>query len=826
MSFQIKWHPDKTLHIFFLLIISSLISSLVGCSFPSKENPQGQNSFEVSESGQTLPVKINFNLHLPSEILEEERIVIEILDEVSGLPYYKDIFDLTKEDDLTYSTEMSFPMGAVIKYRYSKIGDSVSTEANGAGNPVRYRLFHAINESSVNDHIHTWATGTSFENTGRLTGILLNANTKNPIPDILVSAAGQLTFTDTNGKFTLDNLSPTIHNVVFYAMDGKYQTFQQEAQISAGQITPANVNLVPNRTVNLTFQVDPPEDALGAPIFIAGNILQLGNTFSDLLGSMSVRQSKMPQLTLNEDGTYSIKLSLYTGTYLRYKFTLGDGYWNSEQEPKGGSKLRQLVVPSQDTTINLTIDSWRSSEKAPITFQIQGPQDDPPNANYFIQLKGRKWTEPIPLWPIGNNNYLYILYSPLDEFESLGYLICRTENCVTEEDFEDAAIINQVQPTDEPQTVTLNPELSPNPSVNASPEEVIEAYVPNRGDTYQTMIEITPHLKSTNFEESSLDISKLSEINASTIIFTPQWFFDDHSAILTQRFGSTPLLHEITSLLNTTKSAGFSISLFPQIGPVDSTSTLWESNAHPASWWHSWFNSYSNFVLNYANIAEISNADHLIIGGKFMLPTFKGGTYYDGTISDVPSNSDEIWQDLIAEIRQTFTGELLWATNIHHARDPLPEFINEFDGIYLLVDSPLATNASASFDEINWEFINVIDSLIYEVYRSTGLPITIGLGYPSVDGAALGCDLLGTKCINDGIFSINEVGTIEPEFQEQSLIYNAIFPVLTSREWITGVSIRGYNPSNSMDQVSSSIAKKPAYQVINYWFSGLRPNGQ
>jgi len=134
-------------------------------------------------------------------------------------------------------------------------------------------------------------------------------------------------------------------------------------------------------------------------------------------------------------------------------------------------------------------------------------------------------------------------------------------------------------------------------------------------------------------------------------------------------------------------------------------------------------------------------------------------------------------------------------------------------------------NSNATFDTINWGFINVMDSLIYEVYRSTGLPITIGFGYPSVDGAALGCNIL-SNCINDGIFSQNEVSTFPEDPEMQSLIYNAVFPVVTSRDWIKGVAIRGYNPTNENDMSSSSIAGKPAFQVIEYWFYGLRLNDQ
>lgn len=827
MNFQIRKHAKNHKYIIFFFVICTILFNLFGCSFPSSSDSQVSNPNDSTKNDKAFPVKVTFNLHLPENLSPEENIVIEILDEVSGLPYNKDIYELKKIDSLLYNTELSFHYGSVIKYRYVKSDVDATSEATWNGEPVRYRLLYAVNDVVTNDHLQTWAGEIQTANTGRITGLLLDAETKSPIPDILVSVAGQLTFSDSNGNFSLENLSPQTHNLVFYALDGKYHTFQQEARISPGLVTPANVELSPSQTVKLTFQVKPPSDALGAPIYLAGNIRQLGNTFIDLMGSVSVRQENMPQLALNEDGSYNVSLDLYSGTYLRYKFTLGDGYWNAERDAQGETITREMVVPTQDTTVEVTIHSWRSSTKAPITFQVQVQPERLANQKYFIQFRSQKWTEPIPLWPIGKNDLLYILYTPLEDVEALDYLVCCQENCFTDESKDEATLVKQVQPTEDPQTVTLDLESFPSQDVVATDDSVIDAYIPNRGENFQTIIELSPSIKPIALEESLSNISKLAEIKTSTIAFTPQWFFTtSNSPVLTQKFGATPLFNDLIGMLDKTKSMGFSLSLFPQIGPVDEITQFWQTTTHVDSWWETWFDSYANFVLNYAKAAELSGARQLIIGGKFLLPTFKGGTYPNGAFSDVPSNSDEKWQNLISEVRKTYQGELLWATNVHQARDPLPEFIYEFDGIYLLVDSPLVYSETDDFDSINWGFINVIDSLIYEVYRSTDLPITLGLGYPSVDGGALGCNLLENGCINDGIFSETEVSNLAPDVQEQSLIYNAIFPVLTSREWITGVAVRGYNPTHQLDERSSSIAGKPALQVIEYWYSGLRDNNQ
>ena len=66
------------------------------------------------------------------------------------------------------------------------------------------------------------------------------------------------------------------------------------------------------------------------PIRLAGNLYQLGDTFGDLQGGLSTVATRMPVLAPLPDGRYSITLALPAGADIRYKYTLGDGFWNAE----------------------------------------------------------------------------------------------------------------------------------------------------------------------------------------------------------------------------------------------------------------------------------------------------------------------------------------------------------------------------------------------------------------------------------------------------------------------------------------------------------------
>ncbi len=185
-----------------------------------------------------------------------------------------------------------------------------------------------------------------------------------------------------------------------------------------------------------------------------------------------------------------------------------------------------------------------------------------------------------------------------------------------------------------------------------------------------------------------ISISSLAEIGANSVQFTPQWFLTDGVIALQPQLGLTPFNYELKGLISSAKSFGLSVSLFPQLGPTESLTAYWSPQNHGPEWWQNWFNSYSTFILNYARVAADDDMAQLVLGGKAVLPAFSGGTFLDGTPTNVPDSIDTQWEALIQQIRTIYSGRLIWANNVQVAADPLPSFINLFDSIYVTVDAP------------------------------------------------------------------------------------------------------------------------------------------
>jgi len=770
---------------FFLFLLIGLVF-FSGCNLPSSVKIPDSSIYDNVSDLATQPVNIQFQLELPTPITGSEKLVIDILDDVTGLSFNSKRYELIALSDQVYALTLSAPSGSVIKYRYGKIDQEYQPEAIPDGAPVSYRMVYAAKNEIVKDLLQTWYGEPFAGGTGIFRGTLLDVENGQPITDMLVS-------------------------------------YQQGATISTGMATTAEVELKPMPEVSITFLLSPPSEGLGAPIYLAGNILQLGNTFANLEGSMGVNPKRMPALNQNTDGSYSLTLTLFAGTDLRYKFTLGNGYWNAEQTPQGDFRIRQLVVPSQDTAIHHAIDTWRSPSVEPITFAVTIPPGTSPRDEKFIQFRQDEWTPSVPMWPLGNGEYLYILFSPLSENQPVEYQFCRNAACdrATLADIQGEE--QQVLPSQQAQTVRFTLDSWKHWSPLEKGSTVIETYVPIKLPSYQTIIELTPEMNTSWNAFAPAGIADIGELNADRVVISPQWTVSYGSPYLHPQFGLTPFTADLMALISATQSDGLATGLFPQVGSHSFIESWWTEKTHTEAWWKEFFSSYRQFALNYANIAQISGVDVLILGGKSLLPAFEGGVLPDGSESALPVGFDQAWLDLISDIRSVYSGKLIWATHVNREMDPLPDFIFQFDEIYVIVDSPLALGDHPTFDMIQSGFTSVIDSQIYEIYRSTGMPLTIALAYPSVETTASGCALVSDTCYNDGLFRASELIAYMVHIADQALVYNAILPIVASREWITGVSIRGYDPTVVIHDGTSSIAGKPAQDVIEYWFTSMKP---
>src|SRR5258706_6433821 len=358
-------------------IFAGLVLLLAGqaCTlslFQTPSIPGGSTSppVPVGPTSTPLPVaQTTFIVSLPEPLQPNETLAVAILDEVTGLSLNATYYPMSARDALTYTAVLPLPYGTVVKYRYVRRGASQVTEDTNLGTAIRYRMYNVVGPGEIQDIVADWADKSYARPIGTILGQVFNSDTGSPLPNILVGAGGIQYLTDSAGRFEITNLPVGTHNLIAYSLDGMYQPFQQGAVIGDGKVTQVDMRIKPSQLVNITFSVSIPTNTVpGVPVRIAGNILQLGNTFADLEGGLSTNTDRMPVMSLQADGRYSTSLSLPVGTHIQYKYTLGDAFWTAQHKADGSWVLRDLIVPTQDTTFQDRVETWPAGNSSPILF--------------------------------------------------------------------------------------------------------------------------------------------------------------------------------------------------------------------------------------------------------------------------------------------------------------------------------------------------------------------------------------------------------------------------------------------------------------------------
>jgi hypothetical protein len=819
----------RTIRFYFPLII---LASLLSCNFPESLQSTPQPAPLVPAGEQIIPeAQISFLVEIPADTPDGEPILLSVLDEVTGLALNAKRYPMDQLDETHYQITLPFRLGSVIKYRYSRGGDILAEEHTTDGRSVRYRILHARDSLEVNDLVARWNDTIFNGPTGRITGIIMNDNS--PTAGLLVTAGGTQVYTTQDGRFLIEGLPTGTHNLVVYSLDGNYEIFQQGAKVAEGSNTPAEIQVKTRPTVEITFLVKAPDDTVPiVPLRLAGNLYQMGNTFSDLAGGVNTLATRMPTLTpLSVENTYGTILELPIGSDIRYKYTLGDGFWNAERGVDGSFAIRQLIVPDTPMVIEDTIETWYIGEPREITFDLIVPENTHSQDQIFIQFNPYGWTEPIPMWHLGGQRWAYILFSPLDLIDQLGYRYCRAGQCGHADDartpgeFTSGQIIqtspNRLGVPDQVEQWAWLEDQLPETTVT-------DTKVPKRGPTFIAGIELQEYYHPSLDPLFDSALENIVNDGANWIVLSPSWSYSRLTPpVLEPISGQDSLWRDTIEMINKSQKSDLNIALRPVPKFNTATSEWWASAPRDFSWWVSWFDNYRAFVLHHAELAADSGAESLILGGEWIAPALPGGTLADGSLSGVPVDANERFQNLIAEARERFDGTIAWS--IAHPDDfgILPSFLNHVDQLVVDWSAPLASSETYTNADLKAEAKRIVTSDIYGLWltwkpETSNKSIVISLAYPSANGILTGClpdpllECLPPRMLN---YPAPDYPLIELDLKSQAQAYDAVLTAINSQDWIGGVISNGYYTPTILHDKSTSIHGKPAEGVLRSWYT-------
>ncbi len=812
----------STFRIFFL--IPMIVISLLGSSCTSGKPIALANG---SSDAPLAEAEVIFQATLPSAFSNGENLALEILDEVTGLALNPTRYAMSMIDGLSYFVRLNLPIGAVVKYRYVRVKDVPTPEYSTKNEPIRYRMYLVYGPAVQQDRIAGWIDQSYSGNLGMLQGQVISTD-NTPAAGLLISLSGLSTITSSDGTFMFDKIPEGSMNLVAYSMDGTYQTFQQGAVIAANSVTPAVFQVAPAPIVSVTFMATPPlGDYSNIPIRIVGNLYQLGNTFADLNGGFSVIAARSPRLDPMSGGKFSITLQLPAGTYIEYKYSMGDGFWNAEHDSGGSFRIRKILVPNKDTVYDDVIDNWGIGKNAPIAFNVTVPVTTPSSDIVSIQFNPFTWTNSIPMWKTGENQWSYTLISPLDILGEISYRYCRNDQCE----------INNSQPN--LITYGTGPVFSPVPSSQNFTDSiqewpnlqsfilpVIADSVLTRGNVFEAGMEFAHSFSPTWLPYMVNTMQELQSDSTSLVTLTPSWTASDPIyAVIEPVFGSDPLIKDIESMAAIAHTYNLNVALYPQIQFSRGEQNYWQSAPRDSGWWQQWFGQYQHFLVNFADMATRINAKALIIGGDSILPAIPGGKLPDGQSSGVPPELVNLWKPLIQDIRSHFSGQIIWDLPFPAGYETIPGWLTDVDLIQITCSAQLSQTNNATIDELTSAWYQLLQNYVYPISQTYNKSIVLGLKYGATDGAANGCAIVQNQgCVP--FDSLNQPTPDNPsvviDLQEQADIYLAALRVVDQLPWITGFTSVGYYPPITLTDKSSSIHGKPAEKVIQYWYAYIR----
>jgi len=273
----------------------------------------------------------------------------------------------------------------------------------------------------------------------------------------------------------------------------------------------------------------------------------------------------------------------------------------------------------------------------------------------------------------------------------------------------------------------------------------------------------------------------LKETGADHLAVVPTWYQESAESHSIYPTVNTPVDSAVIHVISEAKALGYGVMLKPHVDVEDGT---FRGEISPGDI-NTWFNSYEEFILHYAAIAQLTSVDIFCIGTELK------------NLSSRPE-----WFDVIASVRSMYDGMIVYAANWDEY--PTVGFWEHLDYIGIDAYFPLAYDREATIEE----YLQNFDLWLCQIdnfQNSTGKDIVITeVGFRSVRG----CAVSPYEWQQDGIM----------DEESQADAYRTILVTLQRKTWLNGIFFWQWDPILREDSVGYTPYNKQAEEVLReFW---------
>lgn len=247
--------------------------------------------------------------------------------------------------------------------------------------------------------------------------------------------------------------------------------------------------------------------------------------------------------------------------------------------------------------------------------------------------------------------------------------------------------------------------------------------------------------------------------------------------------GDTPTDEALRHVIASSHKIGLRVMLKPHIDPRTDEPRI---NIMPSE---EWFDSFEEFTLRYARLAQETGAEIFCIGTELEATTF--GPWIAR------------WNQVIDRVEEVYDGMITYAANWTEYEE-VP-FWDRLDFIGIDAYFPIAQTDDPSVEDLTEAWIGIADE-IEDWLEEKGLTdkkvVLTEIGYPSARGS--------------GRQPWVAISSIEDQ-QEQADCFEAMFRGLEGRDWFGGYHIWQYFPQDRWSPLGFTVKGKKAEEVINNW---------